>query len=75
MDLSQLKKFELDEFFKLENLLVEIGKLQNLVELDSFSCFKLGCLLNSILGLLELKTIQLYECQKLENFAVELKKL
>ncbi len=38
MDLSQLKTFQLWECKKLENLPVEFGKLQSLVELDlSFS--------------------------------------
>jgi hypothetical protein len=40
----------------LENLLVEFGKLQSLVELKIFDCSQLGCLLNSIVDLSQLKT-------------------
>jgi hypothetical protein len=40
--------------FKLENLLVEFGKLQSLVELDFSDCSKLGCSPNSIVDLSQL---------------------
>jgi hypothetical protein len=49
--LSQLKTFQLNRFFKLEILLVEFEKLQNLVELNLFKCSKLGCLPDSIVHL------------------------
>ncbi len=51
MDLSQIKKFQLCKSHKLGNLLVELRKLQSVVELDLFGCFKLGRLLDSIVDL------------------------
>jgi hypothetical protein len=59
----------------LENLPMEFGKLQSLVELDLFDCSKLGCLHNSIVHLSQLKTFQLSECYKLENVPMEFGKL
>jgi hypothetical protein len=59
----------------LENLLVEFGKLQSLVELKIFDCSQLGCLLNSIVDLSQLKTFWLSQCHKLENLPMEFKKL
>jgi Leucine-rich repeat (LRR) protein len=60
---------------KLENLPVEFGKLQSLVEFDLSSCYELGCLPNSIVDLSQLKTFRLQGCKKLENLPVEFGKL
>jgi Leucine-rich repeat (LRR) protein len=60
---------------KLENLPVEFGKLQSLVELDLSKCSELGCLPDSIVDLTQLKTFRLCGCQKLENLRVEFGKL
>jgi Leucine-rich repeat (LRR) protein len=38
VDLSQLKTFLLSNYHKLENLPMEFGKFQSLVELDLFCC-------------------------------------
>jgi hypothetical protein len=54
---------------------MKFGKLQSLVELDLYSCSELGCLLDSIVDLAQLKTFQLWECEKLENLLVEFGKL
>ncbi len=54
---------------------MESEKLQSLVELDLFACSELGCLLDSIVNLSQLKTFRLFECDKLENLPVELGKL
>jgi len=51
MDLSQLKTFQLQGCHKLENLLVEFGKFQSLVELYLFGCSELGYLPYSIVDL------------------------
>jgi hypothetical protein len=39
----------------LENLLMEFGKLQSLVDLDLSGCSQLGCLPDSIVDLSQLK--------------------
>jgi Leucine-rich repeat (LRR) protein len=59
----------------LENLPVEFGKLQSLVELDLSECSQLGCLPDSIVNLSKLKTFDLGGCHKLENLPVEFGKL
>jgi Leucine-rich repeat (LRR) protein len=59
----------------LENLPVEFGKLQSLVELDLSSCIELGCLPNSIVDLSQLKTFRLWGCHKLENLPTDFGKL
>jgi len=51
VDLSQLKTFQLSSCHKLENLPVEFGKLQSLVEWDSSDCSELGSLPDSIVDL------------------------
>jgi hypothetical protein len=51
----------------LENLPMEFGKLQSLVELDLSYCFELGCLPDSIVDLSQLKTFRLSGCHKLES--------
>jgi Leucine-rich repeat (LRR) protein len=60
---------------QIENLPMELGKLQDLVELDLSACSELGCLLDSIVELSELKTFRLFECHKLENLPTELGKI
>ncbi len=50
---------------------MEFGKFQSLVELDLFSCFELGCLLDSVVDLSQFKTLRLLRCEKLENLLVE----
>ncbi len=54
---------------------MEFGKLQSLVELDLSKCSELGCLLDSIVDLSQLKTFQLKGCHKLENLTVQFEKL
>jgi Leucine-rich repeat (LRR) protein len=54
--LSQLKTFDLQGCSKLENLPVQFGKLQSLVELDLSHCSELGSLPDSIVDLSQLKT-------------------
>jgi hypothetical protein len=56
VDLSKLKTFRLWGCHKLENLLVEFGKLESLVKLDLSKCSKLGHLLDSIVDLAQFKT-------------------
>ncbi len=73
--LSQLKTFQLQRCHKLENLLVEFGKLQILVELNFSKCSKLRCLPNSIVDLSQLKTFGLKWGRKLENLPVQFGKL
>jgi len=60
---------------KSENLPMEFGKLQRLVELDLSPCSQLGCLPDSIVDLSQLKTFQLKWCDKLENLPMEFWKL
>jgi len=59
----------------VENLPVEFGKLQSLVELDLSFCSELGCLPDSIVELSQLKTFKLLGCEKVENLPVEFGKL
>jgi Leucine-rich repeat (LRR) protein len=59
----------------LENLPVEFGKLQSLVELDLSDCSQLGCLPDSIVHLSQLETFRLSFNHKLENLPVEFGKL
>jgi Leucine-rich repeat (LRR) protein len=59
----------------LENLPVEFGKLQSLVEVSLLNCSQLGCLPSSIVHLSELETFKLRECQNLENLPMEFSKL
>jgi hypothetical protein len=54
---------------------VEFEKLQSLVELNLFPYYELGCLLDSIMDLSQLKTFQLWVCHKLENLPMEFGKL
>ncbi len=54
---------------------MEFEKLQSLVELDLFDCYKLGYLHYSIVDLSQLKTFRLQPCFKLENLLVEFGKL
>jgi hypothetical protein len=75
VDLSQLKAFTLWGCDKVENLPVEFGKLQCLVELNLSYRPELGCLPYSIVNLSQLKTFQLHGCQKLENLPMEFGKL
>jgi hypothetical protein len=63
------------ECHKLENLIVEFGKLQRLVEFDLSNYFKLGCLIDSIVDLSQLKTFRLQGCHKLKNLPMEFGKL
>jgi hypothetical protein len=51
MHLSQFKTFQLSECHKLENLPMEFGKLQRLVDLDLFNYLKLGFSLVIIMDL------------------------
>jgi hypothetical protein len=51
---------------------MEFRKLQILVELSLFTSSELGCLLDSIVDLSQLKTFRLFECHKLENILMEL---
>jgi Leucine-rich repeat (LRR) protein len=60
---------------KLENLPMEFGKLQSLVELDLSDCSELGCLPDSIVDLSQLQTFRLRGCHKLENLPLEFGKL
>jgi Leucine-rich repeat (LRR) protein len=53
---------------------MEFRNLQSLVELN-LSCSKLGCLLDSIVDLSQLKTFRLSGCLKLENLPMEFRKL
>jgi Leucine-rich repeat (LRR) protein len=75
VDLSQLKSFRLFNCHKLENLPMEFGKLQSLVELDLSGCSQLGCLPDSIVDLSQLKSFRLFNCHKLENLPMEFGKL
>ncbi|CAK9880608.1 unnamed protein product, partial [Sphagnum jensenii] len=75
VNLSQLKTFRLFECPKLENLPLEFGKLQSLVQLDLSFLTKLGALPDSIVNLSQLKTFRLFECPKLENLPLEFGKL
>jgi Leucine-rich repeat (LRR) protein len=59
----------------LENLPMEFGKLQSLVELNLSYCSQLECLPDSIVHLSQLKTFRLRRCQKLENLPMEFGKL
>jgi Leucine-rich repeat (LRR) protein len=59
----------------LENLPMEFGKLQSLVELDLSHCSELGCLPDSIVDLSQLKAFRLSNCHKLENLPMEFGKL
>jgi Leucine-rich repeat (LRR) protein len=54
---------------------MEFDKLQSLVILHLFYCFELGCLLDSIVDLSQLKTFRLSKCHKLENLPMEFGKL
>ncbi len=54
---------------------MEFGKLESLVELDLSHCSQLGCLLDSIVDLSQLKIFQLWDCEKLENLPMEFGKL
>jgi hypothetical protein len=74
VDLSQLKTFTLSGCKKVENLPVEFGKLQSLVELDLSECSELGCLPDSIVDLSQLKTFTLWGCDKVENLPLEFRK-
>jgi Leucine-rich repeat (LRR) protein len=60
---------------QIENLPMELGKLQDLVELDLSASSELECLLDSIVELSKLKTFRLFECHKLENLPMELGKI
>ncbi len=66
--------FTLSGCKKLENLPVEFGKLQSLVELDLSECSELGCLPDSIVHLPQLKTFQSWGFNKLKNFPLEFEK-
>jgi hypothetical protein len=55
--------------------LIQVNWIQNLVELDLLACSELGCLLDSIVELLKLKTFWLFKCHELENLPMELGKL
>jgi Leucine-rich repeat (LRR) protein len=59
----------------LENLPMEFGKLQSLVEVHLSECSELGCLPDSIVDLSQLKTFDLWRCDKLENLPMEFGKL
>jgi hypothetical protein len=54
---------------------MKFGKLQSLVELNLSYCYQLGCLPDSIMDLTQLKTFELFECDKLENLPMEVNKL
>jgi Leucine-rich repeat (LRR) protein len=54
---------------------MEFEKFQSLVELDLFGCLQLGCLLDLIVDLSQLKTFCLSGCHKLENLPLEFGKL
>jgi Leucine-rich repeat (LRR) protein len=75
VNLSQLKTFRLGGCEKLENLPMEFGTLESLVELDLRHCSQLGCLPDSIVNLSQLKTFRLGGCKKLENLPMEFGKL
>ncbi len=45
------------------------------MEFDLSECSELGCLLDSIVDLLELKTFRLLRCHKLEKLQMEFEKL
>jgi hypothetical protein len=71
VQLLEFKTFELFKCHKLENLLMEFGKLQRLATLDLFSCSQLGCLFDSIVHLSQFKTFWFSKCHKLENLLME----
>jgi hypothetical protein len=75
MNLSQLKTFRLWECDKLENVPMEFGKLQSLVDMCISSCSQLGCLPDSIMDLSQLKIFRFFRCDKLENLPMEFRKL
>ncbi len=54
---------------------MEFTELQSLVELELSSCFELGCLLDLIVDLSQLKRFRLQGCHKLENLLMKFMKL
>jgi Leucine-rich repeat (LRR) protein len=54
---------------------MEFGKFQSLVKLNLSCYFQLGCLLDLIVDLSQLKTFRLFKCHKLENLRTEFGKL
>jgi hypothetical protein len=54
---------------------VELKKLQSLVELELSGCSELGCFLDLIVDLSQLKRFRLQGCHKLENLLMGFRKL
>jgi Leucine-rich repeat (LRR) protein len=54
---------------------VKFGKLESLLDLHLSQCSELGCLLDSIMDLSQLKTLNLRGCSKLKNLPRKFGKL
>ncbi|KAH8942659.1 hypothetical protein BDL97_13G004500 [Sphagnum fallax] len=74
-ELMQIWPNDLEGCEKFEELPMEFGKLQSLVELDLSHCSQLGCLPDSIVNLSQLKTFRLQGCAKFEELPMEFGKL